>query len=374
MIKLYITLAVLIVILLMIVVRIFIYRRIQDEEPQSKKQKVTESESSESDDKPKPSKSHAEAPKQQKYKKSSVYHLGEKGGAKLDTKVKKKLYIDTAALEYNNFDAGKYAKCEKLEMKGIDFEESEVNEIDKKIVLGRDSIAEIFRCMKQYTNVAANTAANPTYLGGSFTVSADKHNGSGSQEEAMMTIIDGLASSLIVYEEDQRSGTLYCPNRDKRQKYAKYTFVNNTILVTRDLHPRIQMELFDDYIADNKNFDKFAIYVAYRNGNEDVLLTDEKYTTDIYTIPALKRSSVDILDYDKLRKDIFVRIAKMLIHAASLKREVVVVTIPGSGSFSKDRKNQVDLKYLKSVEEGTIAAIRKYGGPFKEIVLCGNRN
>ncbi|ELQ75081.1 hypothetical protein THOM_1977 [Trachipleistophora hominis] len=251
------------------------------------------------------------------------------------------------------------------------------------ISYANDSVYEMFCLMSQGKRVAANTAANGKCIGGGFTTMWKYRKGKGSQEEGVMALLSGHLTSLLQFAQRDSKGRLLRIDNDSNQgrfNYIKNTLARNIIL-SKNLHTRIRMDLLDDYKRDRRGCKFFADYVAYRYSlDKSVLSHDTSYTIDIYSIAALDRRglsrSITITRYNQLGTDTYDQISTMLKSAKSRNIYSVVITVPGSGVFSNIGYNsnaKKDTTYLDTVEEAVIAAIEKHGYGLEEIIICGLR-
>ncbi|KAF9760745.1 hypothetical protein NGRA_3035 [Nosema granulosis] len=280
----------------------------------------------------------------------------------------KKLFADARQWEINLIK-GKYnIPCEKLNYSTITKIDKNKNDQLKNVEFREDGIAETFRLAKIYNQVASVSAANEFYIGGSFSVPPNDFSGRVTQEGALMSVTSGLMASLFQFATVSK--LQYDSNRVLQ--FETNTFKDN-ILFSENLQPKIEMKTYDDYCTNHEGYKFFSDYVADKNAKKKILNTDLNYIFHIYSIANKDRRSLVTVDYQNIEDNTFKMISTMLIHAASKAIKGVVITIPGSGIFSKDSTGKVDTNYLDSIEKGTILAIKMYGKPFDKIVVCGHR-
>ncbi|KAF9763617.1 hypothetical protein NGRA_1158 [Nosema granulosis] len=215
--------------------------------------------------------------------------------------------------------------------------------MQENIVFRPDPVAESYRLLKRYKKIAVSCTDNTfKSSNGGF------HSTNWNRDDAMTTMISGLMASVLNYK-------------------TRYTDFGQepSILFSDSLNLKIPMEVYNEYCNDSEGFIWFTEFAAERNKSRSIFRLDRRFSLDVYTMSNMNEQNKFSVDYARIERNTFKKIARMLVHASSRYIQALVITLP-----SEKFNNTVDTKYQESIEKGAISAIKIYGSPFKEIVVC----
>lgn len=221
-----------------------------------------------------------------------------------------------------------------------------------------DSLETLCELLSTGEKVAIINAASAVYVCGGFFAKTGK----GSQEEALASVTCGLGTSLLHFAGRDRRGR-YEKSLDGKIKYERDVY-KNAIFCSEDMHLKIEMKIYRAYLKVKKNYRFFSDYLA-ENFNSLTLLINQKYTFTVYSMAALDSRKVSRVDYKRLYRDVYNRLATALMDAKLKGIKHMVLTVPGSGVFSNN-----DAEYKKTVERAAKKACSHHGRGFNTITIC----
>lgn len=273
-----------------------------------------------------------------------------------------------------------FSKANLISIEDSIWYNSKNSKIKPRIVYSNDSIFEMFRLMNYNYQVSANTAADSVRMGGCFTTLKEFREGEGDQEESIMSLFNGYLISLEPHAKQHANGKIERRAEHNGSYVYKNGILDKNILCSTSLYLRVSMVLFYHYCYNPENFEKFSDFLEDKFSlNVFEFTENHKYKINLYTIAGSNKRNykTNLIDYTRIKHITELQISTMLKHAIQQGSNAIVITIPGSGI----RENNISPyglinleKYLDSVEQGTLDAIKKFGRGYKEIVICGHRS